>query len=400
MHRIEIAVPFLGSVNVWLLEGDPLTLVDTGPANAASLEALEAALARARVLDRRRSSSCCSPTTTSITPGSPGRSRRGSGARIAATAGTAAWGASYHERAALEAAFGRRLLAAHGVPPNVIESSEPFWEHIIRNSASFATTDVLADGDVVHARAAATIESSSARDTASPTRSSSTTSDGVAIVGDHLLPEITSGAEVVPVEPSGSDPAAGARRSTSTGSAARRRWSSTCCSPATGPRSTTTGSLIARANRVPRAAARARRRLDRRRAAARRSRSRSASGTRRPRETQAVLVVWEVVGHLDVLAERGLVVEVVGDCRQPHVPTERARERTHRQRDSDPQRKERRVIDRRHAKPPRAVRPHGLHRDRHRRDEGPRSRDRDRARRRGSGHRDREPQARGLRGDG
>ena len=42
-------------------------------------------------------------------------------------------------------------------------------------------------------------------------------------------------------------------------------------------------------------------------------------------ETQAVLAVWEVIGHLDVLAERGLVVEAVDDRRQPPVPTERAR---------------------------------------------------------------------------
>jgi len=48
--------------------------------------------------------------------------------------------------------------------------------------------------------------------------------------------------------------------------------------------------------------------------------------------TQAVLVIWEVVGHLDVLAERGLVVEVVGDAgsrvfrpsvRGAHAPTAR-----------------------------------------------------------------------------
>ena len=49
-------------------------------------------------------------------------------------------------------------------------------------------------------------------------------------------------------------------------------------------------------------------------------------------ETQAVLVIWEVVGHLDVLAERGLAVEDVDDAgihlfrpsvRGAHAPTER-----------------------------------------------------------------------------
>ena len=40
-----------------------------------------------------------------------------------------------------------------------------------------------------------------------------------------------------------------------------------------------------------------------------------------------MLAIWEVVGHLDVLAERGLVVEVVGDAGSrvsgPSVPDAR-----------------------------------------------------------------------------
>src|SRR4051812_39939518 len=132
VHRIEIAVPFLGSVNVWLLEGEPLTLVDTGPANAASLEALEAALhTLGHPIDEIE--------LVMLThhhldhSGLAGAIAGASNARIAGTAGTAAWGASYHERAALEATFGRRLLAEHGAPSEVVESSESFWQHIIRN---------------------------------------------------------------------------------------------------------------------------------------------------------------------------------------------------------------------------------------------------------------------------
>ena len=44
VSQIALGVPYLGTVNVWLLEGDPLTLVDSGPSNVESLEALEAAL--------------------------------------------------------------------------------------------------------------------------------------------------------------------------------------------------------------------------------------------------------------------------------------------------------------------------------------------------------------------
>ena len=38
-------MPYLGSVNVWLLEGEPLTLVDAGPHNDEALDALEQELA-------------------------------------------------------------------------------------------------------------------------------------------------------------------------------------------------------------------------------------------------------------------------------------------------------------------------------------------------------------------
>ena len=44
--QLQLPVPWLGSVNVWLLEGEPLTLVDTGPSNGRAAEALDDELAR------------------------------------------------------------------------------------------------------------------------------------------------------------------------------------------------------------------------------------------------------------------------------------------------------------------------------------------------------------------
>jgi glyoxylase-like metal-dependent hydrolase (beta-lactamase superfamily II) len=46
VHRLPIPTPFLvGRVNVYLIEDDPLTLVDTGPNSGKALDALEQALA-------------------------------------------------------------------------------------------------------------------------------------------------------------------------------------------------------------------------------------------------------------------------------------------------------------------------------------------------------------------
>ena len=45
IHGLPVPTPFaVGRVNCWLVEDDPLTLVDTGPNSATSLEALENAL--------------------------------------------------------------------------------------------------------------------------------------------------------------------------------------------------------------------------------------------------------------------------------------------------------------------------------------------------------------------
>ena len=116
VRRIEIGVPFLGSVNVWLLEGNPLTLVDAGPANAESLAALEAGL-QAHGYDLADVELVLLTHHHLDHTGLTAAIVERSGARVAATAGTAAWGIGYHERAHLEREFGRGLLAAHGAPP-------------------------------------------------------------------------------------------------------------------------------------------------------------------------------------------------------------------------------------------------------------------------------------------
>jgi glyoxylase-like metal-dependent hydrolase (beta-lactamase superfamily II) len=57
LHRLVLPTPFpVGPVNVYLAEGDPLTLIDTGPKDDATCAALEAALAQRgyRVPDLRR----------------------------------------------------------------------------------------------------------------------------------------------------------------------------------------------------------------------------------------------------------------------------------------------------------------------------------------------------------
>ena len=307
VRRIEIGVPYLGSVNIWLLEGKPLTLVDTGPANAESLAALEEGLGahgydlgdvELVLLTHHHLDH------TGLTSAVAARS----GARVAATAATAAWGIGYHERASLEREFGRRLLAEHGAPAGVIEAAEPFWTHIVRNSADFATTDILAHDGLVDAggRRLRVLER--------PGHSVSDTlfvdvADSVAIVGDHLLPEITSGAEVVPTEPWGPV----RRRALLEYLASLRETMAMdlgALLPGHGPVIPDHRALIA--DRLAFHEARLERVAEALHDGA--ATAYEIAGRvwdEKTAETQVVLAVWEVVGHLDVLANRGLVEEDV-----------------------------------------------------------------------------------------
>jgi glyoxylase-like metal-dependent hydrolase (beta-lactamase superfamily II) len=307
VRRIEIGVPFLGSVNIWLLEGAPLTLVDTGPANPESLAALEEGL-QAHGYDLADVELVLLThhhlDHTGLTSAIVARS----GARVAATAGTAAWGIGYHERAALEREFGRRLLAEHGAPDSVIDAAEPFWAHIVTNSADFATTDLLAHDGLVDAggRRLRVVER--------PGHSVTDTlfvdvADGLAIVGDHLLPEITSGAEVVPTEPWGPV----RRRALVEYLASLRQTMAMPLDvllPGHGPMIPDHRTLVADRLEFHE------RRLERvtdalQDGAATAYEIAGRVWDEETAETQVVLAVWEIVGHLDVLADRGLVEEVV-----------------------------------------------------------------------------------------
>src|SRR6476646_4002738 len=44
--QIQAPLPHIRSVNIWLLRGSPLTLIDTGPRSDEALDALEAGLRR------------------------------------------------------------------------------------------------------------------------------------------------------------------------------------------------------------------------------------------------------------------------------------------------------------------------------------------------------------------
>ena len=148
--QIPLPLAYLGSVNAWLLQGEPLTLIDSGAANdetvhslqsqledhGVAIEQIELVLLTHHHLDH-------SGLATMI--------KDRSGAQIAAHRATAQWGLAFDEHSRADQRFTRELMAANGVPAAVVDSSDDFFARIVADSRPFKTDLVLSDGDRITA---------------------------------------------------------------------------------------------------------------------------------------------------------------------------------------------------------------------------------------------------------
>jgi glyoxylase-like metal-dependent hydrolase (beta-lactamase superfamily II) len=303
--QIPLPLDFLGGVNVWLVRGEPLTLVDTGPATEEALESLERQL-REHGIALEEIEQLLITHHHLDHSGLAAMIKQRSGAQIVAHRGTARWGVRYHEHAAAERRFTQALMASHGVPREVISGTDEFFARIIEQSRPFETDRILSDGDIVEA---------GGRNWRAVFRPGHSTTDtlfvddsfGDAFVGDHLLAKITSGAELMPTELPGEE----RRRALLEYLGNLRKTQAMTlrvCFPGHGPTIEDHAALID--DRIAFHAERLRLISDL-----------VASGSRTAFEiagklwseetavTQPVLVTWEVLGHLDVLVNRGTIRE-------------------------------------------------------------------------------------------
>jgi len=306
---IQIPLPllYLGSVNVWLLRGEPLTLIDTGPATDEALASLEEQL-RGHGVEVEEIERVLITHHHLDHSGLATAIKQRSGAEIVAHRGTARWGRQLLELAGAERRFTLALMESHGVPEDVIADSLKFFERISDESRPFETDRVLSDGDTVRA---------GERTLRAVFRPGHSTTDTLfvdedlddAFVGDHLLANITSGAELMPTELPGDE----RRRGLLDYLGNLRKTQAmrlAVCFPGHGPTIEDHKTLID--ERI----AFHGQRLDR-------IREHVAAGCRTAYEiaqklwsdevaaTQPVLVTWEVLGHLDVLVNRGTIKEEV-----------------------------------------------------------------------------------------
>ena len=191
---IPLPLAHVGSVNAWVLAGEPLTLVDTGPRDPGALTELEDGLRRLGL--RLEDVELVLATHHHFDHvGLAATIRRRAGATIAALDRVAGYTEHYARHVEEDRAFAHRLMAHHGVPAGVIEADESFWD-LHRRCSEDVTVDLrLTDGD--HVRAGGR----TLRVVARPGHSTTDTlfvddQDRLAFSGDHLLATISSNTEI------------------------------------------------------------------------------------------------------------------------------------------------------------------------------------------------------------
>jgi glyoxylase-like metal-dependent hydrolase (beta-lactamase superfamily II) len=310
---IPLPLPHIGSVNAWLLRGEPLTLLDTGPHSDEALTALEVGLRRegARIEDIE----LVLATHHHLDHvGLAAAIQRASGAQVAVLGETADYVADYGENIESDRAFSERLMTAHGVPGDVIAAGEEFWDFLRANSDAVTADVRLADGDRI--RAGGRDLDVIARPGHSPTDTLFVDASArTAFVGDHLLARVSSNTEIAPV--SAADDVRPRPRTEYL-----RNLAKTAAMPL--------GTLLTGHGRPVKAApalVEARLAEHHRRAAriATILLQRPQSAYRiaeqlwpeRTVREQPLLVVWEVLGHLELLLAADLASELVDDDGRP-----------------------------------------------------------------------------------
>ena len=181
-------------MNAWLLPGDPVTLIDTGARDESSLSALEQGLQREGL--RVEDIELLLATHHHLDHvGLVATIQRRSGASVAVLDRVADYAARYSAEIEEDRRFARALMTHHGAPDQVIADTEGFWSYLRATTESFQADVRLADGDRVCAGGR------SLRVIARPGHSTTDTllvddRDGIAFVGDHLLARISSNTEI------------------------------------------------------------------------------------------------------------------------------------------------------------------------------------------------------------
>ncbi len=191
IHRLAVPTPFLvGRVNCYLIEDDPLTLVDTGPNSGKSLDELERALARhERVIEDLELIVITHQHMDHL--GLLEILARRSGAQIAALDRLAPYLADFSASATADDEFAQAVMRRHGVPEDLATVLGSVGAAFRAFGSSGQVTRELQDG------AQLTLRDRTLMVMHRPGHSPSDTTfwdaeRQILLAGDHLLPHISS----------------------------------------------------------------------------------------------------------------------------------------------------------------------------------------------------------------
>lgn len=185
-HRVELESGYaVGSVNAWLVDGDPFTLVDAGSRLPGAIERVEAACAAlGRRVEQLEQLIVTHHHVDHV--GLAAEVAERSGATVVALAQTADYLTDWDAQVARDVAFARVALRVHGFPVAIAEETSTRLQAEAGWAGAVRVDRRLAVGDVV------TIGSGSFAVLHRPGHSETDTvfldaRNGVAISGDHLM---------------------------------------------------------------------------------------------------------------------------------------------------------------------------------------------------------------------
>jgi glyoxylase-like metal-dependent hydrolase (beta-lactamase superfamily II) len=147
IHRIQVPTPFaVGRVNVYLIEDEPLTLVDAGPNSATSFNELTNGLAE--LGHTREEIELVVLTHQHIDHlGLVALVAERSDAEVAAIDVAVPFVENYSEEAQKDDEFARSVMLRHGIPPDVVSALSAVSQAFRAWGARADVTRVLRDGD-------------------------------------------------------------------------------------------------------------------------------------------------------------------------------------------------------------------------------------------------------------
>jgi glyoxylase-like metal-dependent hydrolase (beta-lactamase superfamily II) len=147
VHRLAIPTPFqVGRVNAYLIEDEPLTLIDSGPNSAKALDELEQALAARG--HRIEDIELLVITHQHIDHfGLAAVLARRSGASVAALAGLDHYLSHFSDEAEHEDRFAERTMRRHGVPADIVNALRAVSASFRAWGSTVEVTQALSDGD-------------------------------------------------------------------------------------------------------------------------------------------------------------------------------------------------------------------------------------------------------------